>query len=944
MPGIRACPVSTGVTVPVVRYGNVTTDVDRDTPPAAAAEGRLAVMASRATRASVMLTAVAVGVVVILWTMLGARPEPVTRSEHRIAVADGRLTLDATLFVPAGVTADVPAPAVLMAHGFGGSKRSVTSDALTVARNGYVVLAWSARGFGTSEGRIALNSTDAEIADVSSLIDWLAERPDVRRDRAGDPRVGMTGASYGGGASLLAAAADDRIDAIVPVVAWHSLVESLAPNAAGDTPGVFKQQWASLLFTAGASPRELAAARRSPPAPARPQSDRSVLCGRFTREICDAYSASAEAGALTSEAVVLLRRADLDGALDRIAAPTLLVQAQSDTLFPLDQSVANARGIARAGTAVKLVWIPGGHAVGASDGNIERVRALTLNWFDRWLRDDESVDTGPVFEWTDRASGATRSGTALAEPAGSRTLTLSADGRLVDGAAPREDGPDDGVVAWAGPPGGEPAALSSLPGLGAVADALPPTDVPGQHVTFETSALERDLQVLGEPRLRVPIDATTTDVVVFAKLYDVAPGGLVTLPQQAVAPARMRSTPATVTLELPTLAHRFRAGHRVRLVLSATDRAYANPRAASVTRLTAGSEATLALPTVPPPGGVTVAAAVIVLSAIALLVVAGSAVAAARRRAHRDDGTPDDAADAVVVRDLRKAYPDGIVAVGGIDLRVQRGQVFGLLGPNGAGKTTTLRMLLGLITPTGGSAELLGHRITPGHPVLHHVGALVEGPGFAPYLSGRDNLVSYWRAGGRPLAEAHLDDALAVAALGDAIERPVRTYSHGMRQRLGIAQALLGAPHLLVLDEPTDGLDPGQIRGMRDLLAGLAGGGRTVLISSHLLAEVEQVCTHVAVMNAGYVVAAGPTAELAGDTRSLEITTDDRPAAQRVLVDLVGADHVRPQGSGLLIDLDGREPPDLVDALVAAGVRVRSVTPRRRLEDAFLRLVRSDQQ
>lgn len=884
-------------------------------------------------RARLVMVA-AVAVCVVLLAVVGrtvARPRSVVQTEQRIAV-DGRdgFGLDTTLFVPDGVTTAAPAPAVLLAHGFGGTKRSVADDALAAAERGYVVLTWSARGFGRSGGQISLNARDAEIADIGVLIDWLAERPEVLLDGPGDPRVGITGASYGGGASLLAAGTEARIDATVPVVAWHSLVSALSPNAAGDGVGVFKQQWASLLFTAGARPSPTAEASDS-------QRSSAAICGRFTQQICDAYADSAAAGELTSEAARLLQRADTAPVLGRITAPTLLVQATDDTLFPLSESLDNARGIAAGPAPLKVAWIPGGHAVGQTDGNSDRVRTLTTTWFDRWLRRDEVVDTDAAFEWFDQASGVTREASGVAAQAGAIRLLLSADGRLV------ADAPARGERSWTGPPGGEPAALTSLPGAGAFGNVLPAADIGGQHVAFESAPLDAPVQVLGAPSLRVRLTATDGAAIAFAKLYDVAPDGAATLPQRAVAPLRIDGSSAEVELQLAALAHRFAAGHRIRLVLASTDQAFANARGATVATVLTGPSAVLALPTVPPPGGGTVPLATAVAVLLAVVGVAVALWSIVRRRRGRPVA-PQIAVDAapVVVRGLSKTYRDGLVAVDGIDLQVGRGQVFGLLGPNGAGKTTTLRMLVGLIAPSGGTVELLGERIRPGHPVLRHVGVLVEGPGFAPYLSGMANLVSYWRAGGRPLDEAGLDRALTVAALGDAIHRRVATYSHGMRQRLAIAQALLGNPSLLILDEPTDGLDPRQIRGMRELLAGLATDDRTVLVSSHLLAEVEQVCTHVAVMDHGRVVAAGPVAELAGAASTLEIRTDDQTAARVVLGELLGATRVAVQGGALLVDLDGHQPPDLVAALVDAGLRVRTVTPRRRLEDAFLRLVDDD--
>ena len=246
---------------------------------------------------------------------------------------------------------------------------------------------------------------------------------------------------------------------------------------------------------------------------------------------------------------------------------------------------------------------------------------------------------------------------------------------------------------------------------------------------------------------------------------------------------------------------------------------------------------------------------------------------------------------------------------------------------------------MGLTMPTGGDALVFGHRLTPGAPILSRVGSLVEGPGFLPHLSGYDNLRAYWRATGRPEADAHFEEALEIAGLGDSVHRKTRKYSHGMRQRLAIAQAMLGLPELLVLDEPTDGLDPPQIAEMRRVLRRYATDGRAVLVSSHLLAEVEQTCTHAVVVNKGRIVAAGPVDEIVGESPSVQLAVSDVPAASRVLADL-GVRSVIPDGpSGLIVDMNGTPRAEVVASLVRAGVEVDRVVPRRRLEDAFLALV-----
>ena len=227
--------------------------------------------------------------------------------------------------------------------------------------------------------------------------------------------------------------------------------------------------------------------------------------------------------------------------------------------------------------------------------------------------------------------------------------------------------------------------------------------------------------------------------------------------------------------------------------------------------------------------------------------------------------------EAIRIEGLVKRFPRGVTALAGLDLVVEPGQVVGLTGPNGCGKSVTLRVLLGLVRPTAGRVLVFGQPVTPGAGVLARVGALVDGPGFVPHLSGLENLRLAWRLTGRPDVEVHLDAALAVACLGEAIDRPYRTYSHGMRYRLGLAQALLGTPDLLLLDEPTTGLDPAHVRDVRAVIAGVAARGGTILLSSHQLAEVEEVCTHAAFMREGRLVASGRVAELIGSAPTLEV-------------------------------------------------------------------------
>lgn len=292
---------------------------------------------------------------------------------------------------------------------------------------------------------------------------------------------------------------------------------------------------------------------------------------------------------------------------------------------------------------------------------------------------------------------------------------------------------------------------------------------------------------------------------------------------------------------------------------------------------------------------------------------------------------------------LTKRYRGGQLAVDGLDLTVPAGSVFGFLGPNGSGKTTTIRMLMGLIEPTSGSARVLGHPMPrASRTVLPHVGALIEGPALYGFLSGRDNLVRYDAAD--PTADprtrrARVGAALDRVGLAAAAGKKAKAYSLGMKQRLGLAAALLQPRRLLVLDEPTNGLDPQGMREIRSLVRELASDGTTVFLSSHLLDEIEQVCTHVAVMAQGRLITQGPVGDLAAGARGrLVVTTPDPADAARVLKER-GLSDVVVADDQVTCDPPDHELSDINAALVKAGVRVRGFAlERASLEDAFVAL------
>jgi ABC-2 type transport system ATP-binding protein len=291
---------------------------------------------------------------------------------------------------------------------------------------------------------------------------------------------------------------------------------------------------------------------------------------------------------------------------------------------------------------------------------------------------------------------------------------------------------------------------------------------------------------------------------------------------------------------------------------------------------------------------------------------------------------------------LTKQFRGGQRAVDGIDLSVPAGAVYGFLGPNGSGKTTTIRMLLGLIQPTAGSYSVLGMDMPARQAdALPLVGSLVEGPAFYPHLSGRDNLArldAADRTARRATVRARVDQALDRVGLLAAADKRYKAYSLGMKQRLGIATSLLQPRRLVILDEPTNGLDPQGTREVRSLIRQIAADGTTVFVSSHLLAEVEQICTHVGVMRTGTLVFSGPLAELHGQASRLLVRTPDPDLAARVLTGL-GLAGVTTSGREVSADLGDLLPEVVNEKLVRAGVPVAGLeTPQRSLEDEFVEL------
>lgn len=298
------------------------------------------------------------------------------------------------------------------------------------------------------------------------------------------------------------------------------------------------------------------------------------------------------------------------------------------------------------------------------------------------------------------------------------------------------------------------------------------------------------------------------------------------------------------------------------------------------------------------------------------------------------------AAPLVEVTGLTKRYGDTL-AVDGVDLTVRSGEVYGFLGPNGAGKTTTLRILTGLIAPTSGTVRVLGG--APGQAqVLARTGSMIESPAFYPYLSGLDNLRLL--AEYAEVARARIHEVLALVDLIDRARDRFSTYSLGMKQRLGVAAALLKDPELVILDEPTNGLDPAGMRDMRRLIRELGADGRTVLLSSHLLGEVQQICDRVGIISEGKMVAEHNVEELRSQ-QELVIRAAPRESARSVLIEALGADTVHLYDDTLRVKVAPDRAAEVNRVLVQAGIAVSELrSTERALEDVFFELTTTQPQ
>ncbi len=771
--------------------------------------------------------------------------------------------IDTSIYLPK----KTPAPAILLAHGFGGSKDSVVTEAQAFQKRGYVVMTWTARGFGKSTGQISMNSLSAEIADVQQLITTLGKRKDVLQDRMGDPVVGIAGGSYGGAAALLTASQDKRIDAVVADITWNDLSQALFPQSSSDLAeaGPFKKIWTGTFF-----------------ALATLQSAYLGECGALTNEWCSAYKSAVMNGQPSAAERKLLRSVSPVSFLSSIKAPTLLSQGQADSLFPLNESSQTAAVLKKNGVPLSMIWHAAGHDGGADEKKY--LQEQYSRWFDKHLLKREIEF--PLFQFTKtNGSISLQDSTAIPKSFTATRLPFEAVMKKLPLLAQ--------PAAMSYPVGGIPSAISSLPGIGSAGSlaatvassfaGFSPAFVPGQSGFLDSAVLQEPISVTGSSRIKVRVTSTTGEATLFFSLVTKSPSGAISQPNGIVAPIRLTNIPAEgrdITVTLPAVILDAAIGDTVAIGISSTDQGYELPKSPAFYSVTALSPLEYPVINALPAAG---SSANWLWPILALLTLVGAIVIVYIRRP-RPSAQERDEDFLVQVENLSKTYKDGYRAVDDLSFTVSRGQVVGLLGPNGAGKTTTLRMLMGLIFPTEGSIYMDGKAVYPGSPALANLGSFVEGPGFLPHLTGRENLDLYWKSIGRS-GDKYFDEVISITKLGTALDKKVRSYSQGMRQRLAIAQAMLGMPDLLVLDEPTNGLDPQQIAEMRQVLKDYAKTGRTVIVSSHLLAEVQQTCSHVVLMHRGKLIAFGPMKKILTKNRQAR-------SLEEIFLELIGDDLV----------------------------------------------------
>ena len=553
-------------------------------------------------------------------------------------------TVRADKYQPAGVSKAHPAPAILTTNGFGGAKDDdgQSAGASAFAKAGYVVISYSGLGFGGSDCKIALDDPDYDGKAGKQMVDVLAGTRAYTLDdgsgrqekidyvtatttaRGRDPKVGMIGGSYGGQIQFAVAGQDPRIDAIIPMITWNDLSYSLAPNntdflkAAGTgvtygTPGVAKREWVDLFFGVGI----LAGLENAQTDPTR-----NVGCPNFREEACAAAAALNTLGYPDDATLALARHASVSSYISRIKVPTLIVQGQRDTLFNLQEGVATYKALRAQGTEARMSWFSGGHSGETAAGDLDLSKGVDyshqgrrwIGWMDRYVRGNTAASAGPQFEyfrdWVTYDASEANAGTAIDKAyasssgftgAPTSTLRLSGTDALAPGKTVLPGSSQFGVT-----PAG--TSYSETSGVEGSTVDRPISDTPGTFAAYTSPALHKDAVLVGSPRLTVRLDAPVAataqsggpagQLILIAKLYDVAPDGTQTLQHRLVSPARIKDVTKPVTIDLPGVAQRFAAGHRIRLVIAGGDLAYANNTVTQPVTVTTGPTApgTLELP------------------------------------------------------------------------------------------------------------------------------------------------------------------------------------------------------------------------------------------------------------------------------------------------------------------------------------------------------------
>ncbi len=547
------------------------------------------------------------------------------------------------LYVPNSASPSARVPAILTTNGFGGSKADQAGIGKAFANRGYAVLSYSGLGFGGSSCKISLDDPAYDGKAAQQLVGYLGGKSGVaftdaahktaapvldvvQRDGlpiAHDPRVGMVGGSYGGQVQFAAASIDKRIDTIVPLITWNDLSYSFAPNntsqlkpaldgVSTSTPGAGKAIWAFGFFGLGVEN----GVQNGPTDPGR-----LLGCPNFLTFVCPTLVYAATTGTLTTYQTNQLRHASVTSYMSKVKAPTLIVQGQTDTLFNLNEGVANYRALKAQGTPTKMIWMNGGHSGPSAPGELETgspdpaaqyVTSRIADWLDHYLK-GAATDTGPEFsyfrDWVSYTGIATPAyADSATYPVGTPTPYFLSGSKLITDQSQIASGKQTFVT----PPGGLPSSFDELDAVRSLPlppVPLPETDAPGTFATFTTAPATANVDVVGSPRLKLKVDAPTAvstqglnpgKLVLFVKVLDVDTTGKAKLIRNLIAPVRVPDARKPFSVTLPGLVHRFESGHSIRLVVAGGSTNYRGGLSATPVSIPTGSaDQVLTLPVVP---------------------------------------------------------------------------------------------------------------------------------------------------------------------------------------------------------------------------------------------------------------------------------------------------------------------------------------------------------